>query len=188
MKEELKKEIDRLKQILESNGLEFTLSEGVSDGIIANVETKIGFVFDEDLKEFWKLTNGSNSDLWFAVFSDEQTPCAFQSIEYAFEQWSAFCSCDNPAYEKYKPEENKRDERIQPILVNKFWFPFAEFNGFSTSVIFDADPTEMGNYGQIIVYQHDPDGIYYVADSFLGFFKKSNDSLEINFKDIIILD
>ena len=72
------------------------------------------------------------------------------------------------------------DERIQHKLFHDRWFPFAEFNGFSTSVMFDANPTDKGTYGQIIVYQHDPDAVYYMADNFLEFFKKSNDLMESN--------
>lgn len=186
MKESLKKEIERLGRILESNGLEMTLNDGVTKEVIANIETQIGFALDEDLKDLWKLTNGSGDDCWFTVFSDEQIPCTFPSIEYAFEQWSTFYPYDNSVYEEFGLDENERDERIQPTLIHKYWFPFAEFNGFSTSVLFDADPTEKGIYGQIIVYQHDPDGIYYVADNFLEFFRKSNDLLERNLKAIFM--
>ncbi len=188
MKSELKNEIDRLKRFLESNGLEFSLSEGASAENIAEVESQIGFTLDENLKDLWQFSNGSNFEYWFAVFSDEPTPCTFPSIEYAFEQWSMFVPYNNPVYEEYRLNENERDERIQPTLIHEFWFPFAEFNGFSTSVLFDVDPTDKGTYGQIIVYQHDPDGIHYVADNFLEFFKKSNDSLETNLREIFVLD
>ena len=186
MKPELKNEIDRLKQILESNGLEFVLSEGASAENIAEIERQIGFTLDENLKDFWKFTNGSNYTSWFAVFSDQLTPCDFPSIEYAFEQWFAFVPYSNPAYEEYRLSETERDERIQPTLIHEFWFPFAEFNGFSTSVLFDADPTDKGTYGQVIVYQHDPDGVYYVTENFLEFFKKSNDLLQANAKEWLL--
>lgn len=188
MKPELKTEIDRLKRILESNGLDFSLGEGVSAGKISEIETQIGFTLDENLKDLWQFSNGSNSAYWFAVFSDEPTPCAFPSIEDAFEDWSSFLSYDNPAYEEYRIAEDNRDERIQPTFFHRFWFPFAEFNGFSTSVLFDADPTDKGTGGQIIVYQHDPDGVYYVAENFMEFFRKSNDSLEANLREIFLLD
>lgn len=181
-------EIDRLEKILRSNDLEFTLSAGSTIAEINKVEKQIGFTLDQDLKDLWLLTNGSNHELWFAVNSDEIIPCSFPSLEYSFEHWSAFLPYNNPTYEEYKLDRNECDERIQNTLIHEFWFPLAEFNGFSTGVIFDADPTNKGTYGQIIVYQHDPDGIYYVAENFLSFFKKSNDLLEKNFKEIFALD
>ena len=68
------------------------------------------------------------------------------------------------------PDNKKRDSRIQSNW-NPIWFPFAEFNGGSTQILFDAAPSPRGSYGQIIVYQHDPDAVYFVADNtdvFLG--------------------
>lgn len=186
MKPELEIEINRLKSILELNGLEFSLSEGATTDSIAEMERQIGFTLDGNLKDLWQFSNGSNYNSWFAVFSDESTPCDFPSIEKAFEQWSFFSPYDNSTYEVFRLDEDERDERIQPTLVHNFWFPFAEFNGYSTSVYFDADPTDKGTYGQIIVYQHDPDGVYYVAENFLEFFKKSNDLLQANAKALLL--
>jgi internalin A len=188
VKPELKIELERLRHILESNGLEFALSEGATDEKIAETEAKVGVVFDADLKALWRLSNGSKrSDGWFAVFSDELTPCSFASIEDALECWSWFLPYDESVYGEWSDLEAERDERIQPaFLQHRLWFPFAEFNGFSTSVLFDADPADKGNYGQIIVYQHDPDAIYFVAESFLEFFKKSNDLLQANAKELLL--
>jgi cell wall assembly regulator SMI1 len=186
MKHELKTEIERLKLILESNGLEFIRTEGASADNLAVIESQIGFTLDENLKALWQFSNGSNDDFWFTVFSDEKTPCIFPSIEEAFEHWSLFVPYDDSVYEEFRLLEGESDERIQPNLVHVLRFPFAEFNGYSTSVLFDADPAGKGSYGQIIVYQHDPDGIYYVANNFLEFFKKSNNTLEVNLKDIFL--
>ena len=43
---------------------------------------------------------------------------------------------------------------------------------------FDADPTSQGKHGQIILYSHDPDGVFWRGSSFLSFFQKSNELLE----------
>jgi cell wall assembly regulator SMI1 len=184
MKSELKTEIDRLHSILKSNGLDFTTNVGVSADNLARVESEIGFTLDDDLKALWQFTNGSNHKNWFTVFSDEQTLCSFPSIEKAFEQWSMYLPYDDTVVEEFKLfPEDKQDERIQPTLVHRFWFPCAEFNCFSTNVQFDADPTEKGQYGQIIVYQHDPDAVYFVAENFLEFFQDSNDKLDAKLKE-----
>ena len=53
------------------------------------------------------------------------------------------------------------------------WFPFAEFNGGSTMILFDPAPAPRGTYGQIIVYQHDPDAVYYVAENTAAFLRQS---------------
>ncbi|HMS39139.1 MAG TPA: SMI1/KNR4 family protein [Pyrinomonadaceae bacterium] len=187
MKSEIKIEIDRLKNILESNGLKFVVNEGANAQKNADVEAKTGINFDDNLKDFWRFSNGSNEgDSWFCVFSDEVMPCSFLSIEEALETWSLFLPYDDSIYEQLSDFETKRDERIQPIfLQHRLWFPFAEFGG-STTILFDGNPTDKGSYGQIIVYQHDPDAIYYVAENFLEFFKKSNDLLQANVKELLL--
>lgn len=187
MRSQLKIEIERLRQILESNGLDFSLNEGANAEEIAEIESQVGITFDENLKELWKTSNGSNNnDSWFAVVSDELIPCSFLSIEDALESWSWGLPYDNSFYEEWRDLEDKRDERIKPAyLKHRLWFPFAEFSG-STSILFDADPTVKGNYGQIIVYQHDPDAIYYVAENFLEFLVKSNNLLQSNSKELLL--
>lgn len=179
MNPELFAEINRLQNLLESAGLGFHTEDGVSAEAIADFEKRIGLTLDSNLKDLWKFTNGSNNETWFGVISDELTPCSFASFEDSVEYWSWGLPYD---YENLKEwnevDQDDRDERIQPrYLRRRLWFPFAQFNGFSTHVMFDADPTEKGAYGQIIVYQHDPDGIYYVARDFLSFFRRSNELL-----------
>jgi cell wall assembly regulator SMI1 len=187
MKPELQLELERLKFILESKQLKFSLDKGTTEETIAQVETKVGIHFDENLKDLWLLTNGSNYETWFAVFSDELTPCSFPQIEDALKSWSWLEPYDKEIYEEWSDVDNERDSRIQPaFLHHQLWFPFAEFNGYSTSIYFDANPTESGKYGQIIVYQHDPDAIYYVAEDFLSFFKHSNDLLEANLEELLL--
>ena len=65
--------------------------------------------------------------------------------------------------------ENMIDRIAEGFLHHNKWFPIAEFNGYSTSVYFDAGPSPCGKHGQIIVYQHDPDANYYVAENVLEF-------------------
>ncbi len=146
---------------------------------LEHVENEIGIKFNSDLRDFYLFANGSGGATWFAVISDELTPCEFPTIEDSLEAWSWFLPYDQTTYDEWSDLASPRDERIQAaFLHHRLWFPIAEFNGHSTSVYFDADPTDKGQHGQIIVYQHDPDAIYYVAESFLEFFRKSNDLLE----------
>ncbi len=186
MNQDLLNEIKRLERILKSNGRDFVPNEGARPELIAEVESKTDLTFDSSLKELWTFTNGSD-DTWFGVFSDELTPCSFSSVEQAFECWSWFLPYDDSIYSEWNIAQRGRDERIQPTyLRHRLWFPFAEFNGFSTSIIFDAAPAATGHYGQIIVYQHDPDAVYYVAQDFLTFFKSSNDLLEVNARELFL--
>jgi cell wall assembly regulator SMI1 len=189
MREELKIEVERLEKFLNELGQPFETCSGTTLEEIQQIENETQIKFSQDLKDLWQFSNGSHYQNWFAVFSDELTFCDFPSIEYAKEAWSWHLPYDETIYKEWCDPKAVRDSRILPsVLVNRSWFPVAEFNGYSTKVIFDGIPTETGCYGQIIVYQHDPDAIYYVAESFLDFFKQSNDLFEANreiFKELI---
>lgn len=178
----LELEIKRLEELLHAQGRKLQLDIGASKEAIAAVEAEVGLSFDGDLKAFYTLSNGSQGDRWFAMISDElTTPLAFLSLEEALQRWSLH---DSAIYEN----DQNRDARIIPgYLAHRLWFPFAEVNGGAISVQYDADPSPAGKYGQIIVYQHDPDAIYYVAESFIDFFKRSNDLLAAKSDELHLL-
>jgi cell wall assembly regulator SMI1 len=181
MSPELSVELNRLREILGLIQLELKPQPPASKAELAEVERTIGLQFDDDLRDFWRFSNGSVSDTWFAVMSDEITGCSFASLKEALKVWGWFAHDQGPEWRTDQPT----DPRIrQGLLQHHRWFPFAEFNGFSTAVQFDGDPAPGGSYGQIIVYQHDPDAIYYVAESFIDFFRRSNDLLAANLTQI----
>lgn len=49
--------------------------------------------------------------------------------------------------------------------------------GGSVCLMLDFDPTTQGTYGQIIMYEHDPDLIFYVAETFTELLEQSNRNL-----------
>jgi cell wall assembly regulator SMI1 len=169
-----------MEAILERYGQDFLRADPVSSETLQHIEARTGIALDEDVRAFFTYSNGSQNETCAAVISDELTPLAFPTLEDALDAWSWFEPYDAAVYEEWDdPDATERNPRIQPAhLHHRLWFPLAEFNGYSTSVYFDADPTPQGVPGQIIVYQHDPDGVYYVAESFLAFLTASNDLLE----------
>lgn len=181
MRPELEHEIHRLKAIYQAAGQPFEAQPGASAEQIAQVEAAYG-ALDEDLKALWRFSNGSDYKVWFlAERGDtraEPAPCDLVPLEDAFQFWR-----DQMAYEAAVQgewdEDPERDARIQrDTLEHRGWFPIAQFNGYSTMVMLDVAPTEVGTRGQIIIYQHDPDTMLYASGSFLEFFRASNDLLE----------
>jgi cell wall assembly regulator SMI1 len=168
----LELEVKRLEEILQAQGRKLQLDIGASKAAIAAVEAEVNLSFDDHLKAFYTLSNGSQGDRWFALICEQLTiPLAFLSLEEALQRWSLY---DSVIYDN----DQERDARIIPgYLAHRLWFPLAEVNGGAISVRYDADPSPAGKYGQIIVYQQDTDAIYYVAESFIDFFQRSNDLL-----------
>jgi len=182
MKNELFREIERMKATLLEYGKEFVVNKGASDEDIARIERIVGIRFDDDFKDFYKFSNGSQDETWGGVFSDQPIPISFLSLESALEEWKSLGDWSMEEFRRKFPralDMSKLDRRVKPFLRHRLWFPFGEWDN-NTIVYYDADPTEQGKYGQIIVYQHDPDFVYYVADCFLNFLRMSNDLLKKN--------
>ena len=183
----LQQEFVKLQELFSSVNRPFPEVAGALDSDLERVYQVTEIELFGGIVEFYKEMDGSDGEQILAVFSDEPTSCEFTSINSALDTWGV----SKPNVDDYYAELQKgwdgceqsppRDERIKDrIWVNKLWFPFAEFNGGSTQVYWDADPSPTGKVGQIIVYQHDPEGIYYVAPDFETFLKKSNELFEEN--------
>lgn len=85
----LELEIKRLEEILQAQGRKLQLDIGASKEAIAAVEAEVGLSFDDHLKAFYTLSNGSQGDRWFAIICDKIiTPLAFLSLEEALQRWS----------------------------------------------------------------------------------------------------
>lgn len=192
MKDELHQELGKLQSLFKSVNKPFPVIPGATLQDIENVYKATGIRLSGHIVDLYEFMNGSNREEIFAVFSDEETPCEFLSIAAALDIWGMPLSDSdthyqkiNRAYDGYK-QQPPRDLRIQAnVWANKRWFPFAEFNGGGTTVYWDDDPAPTGDKGQIIVYQHDPDAIYFVASDFLTFMRKSNELFTNNPRELL---
>ncbi len=169
-------ELDRLRAIFASVECPFPQTPGATDEQIQALEAATGLAIDRDLADLWRLMNGTGQETVFAVRSDEETPLVFLSTEGAAEFWSW---SEEPDDHLRVDQDPPRDARIRHArLAHPAWLPFAEFNGGGTIVYCDTDPGAGGSVGQIIVYQHDPDGLYYVAESVAAFVRQSNEIVQ----------
>ncbi|MBU7314722.1 SMI1/KNR4 family protein [Paenibacillus oleatilyticus] len=185
MRSQLNLQIERLKQILSAHGQPFAPEPGASESELRRLEDKTGIRFDRDFKDFYRFSNGSGHAYWGAVFPDGAIPVHFLPLETCEQYWPEFAEHDEDDEtdgEVRGAEREIWDPRIKPYDEHKYWFPFATLNG-STLVYYDADPAPTGTYGQIIVYQHDPDCVYYAAGSFIEFLQQSNQLLETDAAD-----
>ena len=178
-------EIRRLEEVYRQLGYSMKRQPPATDSQINELVSKTGIRIADELIEFWRYSNGSNGRFWFATEGSAELEFkahAFQSIEEALHDWGRFLPYDEGIYETWYDDEEwgERDSRIQRhFLRHRLWIPFADFNGGSNQLFFDADPTADGTYGQIINYVHDPDGIFWTATSFIEFLNSSNGVLEL---------
>lgn len=123
-----------------------------------------------DIRELYRYKNGSQ---YFTLFPLQlgQRQLNFQflslddirKVKTYFQNKDALLS-DYPDY--FSPDDltQMADERLKPYLFNQKWLPFAVYVD-SCYLMLDFDPTDAGKSAQIICYLHDPDQVFYVAES-----------------------
>ena len=91
LRQELRHEIERLKNILAAHGKEFVTNQGVSKTRLRKTEQKLGYQLDPDLAAFYALTDGSPArDKWFGGKSSvscgpcEQTCRRYPTVANAY--------------------------------------------------------------------------------------------------------
>lgn len=178
---EIALEFERLHSVFERLGIPLASSPPATDQQISSVYAETGIEPCPELKEIWHFSNGSNGAMWFAEGEDEFTPYCLLSTDEVVKSWKTLEPYDADFYERWVDHEDDgsiRGPKIQPRIVrHSKWLSFAEFNGGSHLLQFDFDPTPSGSEGQIINFIHDPDGVNWIAGSFLEFFTASNDIL-----------
>ncbi|WP_321573897.1 MULTISPECIES: SMI1/KNR4 family protein [Paenibacillus] len=163
---------------------EYQEKKGASEDRLAAFETEMHVRLPEDFREFYKWKDGSGYAFHILYPGDaereECTPFYMMSLDEIRETKQYFCERDEKLSEYYSAEEiSKLDPEIKPYLFHKPWIPFATMAGGSLYLMLDFDPAEQGSYGQIIMYVHDPDFVYFITDTFTNLLKDSNRNLEI---------
>ncbi|MEK4436835.1 SMI1/KNR4 family protein [Paenibacillus sp. FSL K6-2862] len=163
---------------------EYQEKKGASEDRLAAFETEMDVRLPEDFREFYKCKDGSGYAFHILYPGDaereECTPFYMMSLDEIRETKQYFCERDEKLSEYYSAEEiSKLDPEIKPYLFHKPWIPFATMAGGSLYLMLDVDPSEQGSYGQIIIYVHDPDFVYFITDTFTNLLKDSNRNLEI---------
>ncbi|CAM4521807.1 SMI1/KNR4 family protein [Paenibacillus xylanexedens] len=154
--------------------------EGVTDEQLDAFEREQGIRLPADFRAFYKRKNGSGYG--FHVLyptlekGRESEPFYLLSLEKIQKEQSTLV--ENRMDDYFTEEEIRElDPRIKPYLFQKKWITFGMLGGGSLYLMFDFDPTEQGTVGQIIMYVHDPDFVYYVAGTFTELLEQSNRNL-----------
>jgi len=156
--------IKGLDQITENfKEFNYELFPGVTEKKIQSIEKIIGKNFPEDFKNFYKVHNGENSN-GSGIMKGEE----FLSMERILEEWNVwFELLENKTF----TDDEDGDFISEPELGiknnwwNKYWIPFT-YDGSGNHICIDLDPTDEGNYGQIIRMWHDEPTRELLANSF----------------------
>ncbi|WP_433744518.1 SMI1/KNR4 family protein [Paenibacillus amylolyticus] len=161
---------------------EYQYLDGASDESLDLFEKEYGVRLPGDFRTFYHRKDGSGYGLHVLYLGDAEggrcTPFYLMSLEEIRDTKQYFCEVDERLEEYYSAEEMKQlDPEIKPFLFHKPWIPFATIAGGSLYLMLDFDPAAEGTYGQIIMYVHDPDFVYYLAPTFTDLLCMSNHNL-----------
>lgn len=163
---------------------EYQHREGASEESLDLFEKEYGVRLSGDFRTFYQGKDGSGYGLHVLYPGDAEggrcTPFYLMSLEEIRETKQYFCEVDEKLEEYYSAEEiSQLDPEIKPYLFHKPWIPFATIAGGSLYLMLDFDPTAEGTYGQIIMYVHDPDFVYYLTPTFTDLLSMSNRNLKM---------
>ncbi|WP_433938148.1 SMI1/KNR4 family protein [Paenibacillus lautus] len=168
---------------------EYKQLEGAPSDRLKQFEEEFGIALPEDFRSFYSKKDGSGYAFHVLYPGNEgdgeYTPFYLMSLDEMREVKSYFCERDERLDAYYGPEEVQRlDSEIKPYLFHKAWYPFATMAGGSLYLMLDFDPAEPGTSGQIIMYVHDPDFVYYIAPSFTELLQASNRNLRTDIEEV----
>lgn len=179
----IQNEFERLSRVFERIGAPLKKAPPASLAKINSIAKTTGINLDDNLKELWQISDGSRRYSWFANGEDEDfTPHDFLPVKEVLARWNSFAPYDKALYARWYDDESwgERDPRIQRhFLRHSKWLAVTDSYSGNEQLQFDADPTNQGTYGQLNLFTHDPDGVFWCDRSFLTFFKRSNDLLEV---------
>src|SRR5262245_41778545 len=94
-------EFDRLETVLKRLGKDLNRQPGATVAQIESIARTTGMELDAELKDLWRISNGSGRTMWFAEGDDHFTPYYFLSIEQVLENWLAFAPYDSSVYKQW---------------------------------------------------------------------------------------
>jgi len=158
---------------------------GASDEEIQAFENEFDIVLPNDFKELYKYKNGSAYpfNIFNTTYNKDCVSSFFLLSLDEIRKDKRFFNENKPMTDDdfFSSEDiAKLDKRIKPFINNERWIPFAQLANGSLYLLLDFDPSETGTIGQIIIYVHDPDFIYYVSKDINGLLQDTISSLEFD--------
>lgn len=144
----------------------YTLTNGVSDEQIKELESQLGFSLPPTLVDFYKVHNVKPNYVTsaFTLTGIDEMGYYIIPFEKIFYRYESIMGWNNEYADDDNPTD-EYDEKIRcEIYANPKWIPFAE-NLQGDYFMIDTDPSEKGNMYQIIDLQNDSWKRIVIADS-----------------------
>ena len=122
------------------------LQPGAKDEDFQLIESTLGIILPEEMKNFYRVHNGQD---WSVGVNSFVRNLTLSPISQIIDNWKFLL-------EEFDPDdlESDIDNEIRPFLWNSKWIPIAE-NGGGDYLCLDTDPSEAGVVGQVLYFWHD---------------------------------
>lgn len=117
-----------------------SFNDGATENQISELEKMLGKSLPEDFKDYLRLFNGQNDEnILFLGYN------SLLSVEKMIE----FYQMKMDLFADEEPIDWIKLNKIQPMIWDKGWLPFSDFEA-SSQLIIDLNPAENGSFGQVI--------------------------------------
>jgi len=135
-----------------------TVNPPATEDEITLLENTLAVQLPDGFRNYLSIFNGQQEQEPFIGYN------SFLSIPAIIETWSMM----NDLFEDEEQVDWIDEDRIKPLIWNKKWIPFTDFEG-STHLILDLDPGKNGVSGQIFKYHSGMSYQKVIANSFEEF-------------------
>lgn len=142
----------------------YILSQGASESQIRSTEQVIGVELPLDVRESYRLHNGSDSS-WVLIVGP------FLSLEEMAMRWQSWHVGLENGYFEGPDFVNEPASGIKPDWFNNKWLPVSD-NQNGDYIYIDLDPAQGGHVGQVIEFTRDEGATRIIADSFRSWIEK----------------
>ncbi|GIZ14434.1 SMI1/KNR4 family protein [Capnocytophaga catalasegens] len=164
-----------------------TLNPPATDAEIEQLENEIGITLPQSFKDYLKVFNGQQHNNYEHLMLGYN---AFLSVDEIIKWWHI----QMDLFADEEPIEHLVENKIQPVIWDKNWLPFTNYEG-SAMLILDFNAGKNGTNGQVFTYfsgmDSEVDEIV-IADSFAVFSQNLLSELQQNHyeivDDVIVLD
>ena len=145
----------------ESAPADVTLPEGASESDIEEAESQTGLKFPNDLRETYRLHNGSDR-IWLfeqgylmPLTKPTNLPRRKQALYSAIvDSWRAMNEIMNKGYFPKVTSSGSHSKQIKPLWWSSCWLPIVA-NKSGDHVCVDLDPARGGHIGQLLDWWHE---------------------------------
>lgn len=136
---------------------QFFLAGGATDEAIDKVQSDLGVAFPEDLRESYRLHDGSGSQAVFAYGFH------LLSLEEIVESWNMWRN--HVLQGLFENVQSTPEGPIKSTWWNLKWMPVTHNSGGDHQLL-DMDPDKGGTVGQIVDFSHEAGALRVLASSF----------------------